>query len=516
MKKICSFVLCVVLILSTLAGCGGKTSSETPLSPDKSEDAASESVVKDTITFAYEAEPANIATTENNAISAYYLSFMIYSGLFKSTENGIEKDLCTEYHVEKDANGEETIWYFKLREGVKFSDGSDLTAQDVADTLMYAQTRPIVAKLTSWYTSAEAVDETTVKIVTNGVYSAVPAALSNKACYILPSELIAAEHDFGNEPVGSGPYKLEEWAKGEQIRLVINENYYDQENFPVIKEIIWKIIPEGPSRTMALEAGEVDFVINVAPVDVARVEEADDLVMSITPGGMLTFVNLDNVLYFDDVNLRKAFSAAINRDAIVKVAMNGYAESAYSCFPIIMDGYTEEEAVKYDPAKAKEYLAAWGGDPASLDFTIYMSNDVRRRAAEVIQSNLKEIGINCSIEQIDNATQSSMQNNYELVCSITAYTTNDLLTYMNAIMASSGSAHRQGGLDMDSLIKSISDIIDDDARRAQITSVNKTINDAQPIIPLFQNQMLIAYKDGLKNVAMDSMGFFRVENFAWN
>jgi peptide/nickel transport system substrate-binding protein len=480
---------------------------------------ASAAGVKDTIIFAYETEPANLSTVENNAIAAYYPCFMIYSGLFKNTTDGIEKDLCTDYHIEKNAQGLETIWVFKIREGVKFSDGSDLTAKDVVATLKYAQTRPTVKSLTNWYTDVEAVDDYTVKIMTAKVFSTAPEALSNKACYILPSELIASGHDFNNKPVGSGPFKLSKWAKGDSITFVSNENYYHKDKMPKIKEVVWKIIAEGTSRSIALETGEVDFVINVDALDIPRLQENEDVVVSVTDGSMFTYLALNNAKGpFKDENLRKAISCAVNRESIIAVALENFGAPIYSSIPIIMDGWTMENATTFDLDKAREYLKTWGGDPSSLKFAIIVSTDVRRRAAEVIQSNLLEIGINCTIEQVDSATLTQVYNSGDFMSYISAYTSNDLLTWLNGVFRNTGtssSQFRQAGLDMNGMIDSIAQTTDPTARKALVTEVNKTINAQQPFVPIYQSKVLIAYNANLEGVEIDPMGMFRLENFYW-
>lgn len=508
MKKYVSILLLIVMTFSLLTGCAS--------SNEKVKD-------KDTITFAYEAEPSNLSTTENNEIAAYYPCMMIYSGLFRTTANGPEKDLCTEYHTEKDENGEETIWVFKLREGVKFSDGTDLTATDVVDTLNFAKDRPSVSALLGFYNKVEAVDEYTVKLYTNGVYATVPASLSHKAAYILPSELIASGHDFNNNPIGSGPYKLVKWNKGENILLTINENYYDKEHYPTIKNVDWKIIAEGTSRTLSLEAGEVDFVVSVDSLDVARLQGDGKYTVSITNGSMFTYFLLQAQKEpFNDINFRKFLACAINREDITAVAMNGFSTPLVGCININIDGTTDENAQKYDPEKAKEYLAAWGGDPKSVNFEILVSNDVRRRIAEVIQSNLLEYGIQCTIKSTESATCSSLAKSGEYDAMVFAYTTNDFATYAKNLYYVSDAAHegnkyRMSGDDsLNALIDEINVTTDAAARKEKITSFVSQLNAKQPVVPIYCSQVILAYNKDLTGVSVDSQGYFHVEDFRWN
>ena len=95
--------------------------------------------------------------------------------------------------------------------------------------------------------------------------------------YILPADLIESGHDFNSEPIGTGPYKLVAWNRGESLEFEAFEDYFG--GAAPIKHITWRIIPEGSSRTMALEAGEVDLIIEVETADATRIAETDGLTL---------------------------------------------------------------------------------------------------------------------------------------------------------------------------------------------------------------------------------------------
>ena len=540
LRKIFCLTLALLMVAGILVSCGKKeASSGTTTAPQggstqsssgsssssssaSSGSAETKKVTKDTIAIAYEAEPSNLSTTENNEIGASYVCRFIYSGLFKPTADGVVPDLCTEYHTEKDADGVESIWVFKLREGVKFSDGTDLTAQDVVDTLTFAHDQTVVKSLTGFYTKVEAEGDYTVKLYTDGVYATVPQSLADKSCFILPSELIANGHDFSNDPIGSGPYKLVKWNKGENIVLTINENYYDKDNFPQIQNIDWKIMAEGTSRTLALEAGDVDLVISVASLDIPRLEADDRFNVSITNGSMFTYVLLNATKEpFNDLNFRKFLAAAFNREDAISIALDGYATPINSCININIRGSTDENATTYDPAKAQEYLKAWGGDPSKVDFEILVTNDVRRRIAESLQNTLKEYGINCRVSNTESATLSSLARSGEYEAAVFAYTTDDFATYAKNLYYVSDSAHagnkfRMNGDDsLNPLVDQINSTTDPATREALIKDFTSQLNAKQPVVPVYCSQTLIAYDKSLGGLSVDSRGFFRAEKLFW-
>lgn len=517
MKRVTCLVLCLLMIVGMFTGCGSKT--ETPTGPGTQTEAAP---AKDTITFAYETEPSNLGPTENDQIAAYYIAYLMFNGLFKNTADGVVNDLCTEYTTENDENGQPTIWVLKLREGVKFSDGSDLTAQDVVDTFEYARTAASAKAKISFTTKTEVVDDYTVKLYTNGVYGAVPQALCAKQLLIMPSELIAKGADeIAMNPIGSGPYKLVKWNKGENILLVANENYYG--DAPAIPNINWKFMAEGTSRTIALEAGEVDFVISVDALDIPRLQSNDKYNVSITNGSMYTYMRLNcSKAPFNDANFRKFLAAAINRDDIVKVALDGYGTPITSCVNIAIAGNTDVNSIGTDKAKAEEYLKAWGGDPSTVSFEIVVATDVRRRMAEVIQSNLLEYGINTEVKMTESATTSTIVANGEYDCVLFAYTTDDFMAFAkqlyytgpgctDAVKWMMGDATWQNPM-----IDEIAQELDSAKQLELISKFNEQLNLEEPNVPIYCSQVILGYDKNLNGVKVNPMGFFRVEEFSWN
>lgn len=132
---------------------------------------------------------------------------------------------------------------------------------------------------------------------------------------------------------------------------------------PTIKNIIWKIIPEGTSRTLALETGEVDVIYNVETADIARLQANDKfhVEQKTSVDNYYMCLNTD-VAPSNDVNLRQAINCAIDREAIIVGALNGYGTPSYSAVPMGYYGSWDANANRYDLEKAKSYLAAWGGD----------------------------------------------------------------------------------------------------------------------------------------------------------
>ena len=296
-------------------------------------------------------------------------------------------------------NTSETEWVFHLRKGVKFHNGEEMTADDVVTSITYAKTCPEVNLYNSSVESIEKVDDYTVKITTPGPSAVLLSDLSHHGNAIVPKKLLDEGHDFSTDPIGTGPYKHVEWKRGDSLEFEMFEDYWDEEHMPSIKHMIWKIIPEGSSRTIALEAGEVDYIVDVEAMDVERLEAADGIKLDkiAATNHMWMMVN-NEVPGLDNVDVRRAMNCAINKEDVVQVALNNLGTPSYSMAPDNMPGATDENTLPYDPEKAKEYMAASGVDPADVKFSIICSNDQKKRAGEVVQANLKEVlGIECEI-----------------------------------------------------------------------------------------------------------------------
>ncbi len=396
---------------------------------------------KDTLIVAAPDESDNLSTTGHDALQTAFLNVLSYNGLMKLDYNmNPVPDLAESYTISEDG----CTWVFKLREGVKFHNGEELTAEDVVASMIDAQTKPNVTSFTKDYTAVEATDKYTVTITTDGYNSNLLYSLANHANFILPKSLLESGHNFNEEPCGTGAYKFIRWNHGDSIEYVANEDYFA--GAPAIKNLIWRFIPEGTSRSLVLEAGEVDFVIDVDAANMAGIQDNPDLYMDIVDSITLNFLNLNDTKgYLSDVNVRKAIDCAVNKQAVVQIAENGHASVVYAQAPTTFSGSTTEGCVEgYSVEKAKEYLAAWGGNPADIELSIICSNDAKKRAAEVILSNLKDVGINATIEQMDLATYLDVTARGEHTGFIGGYSASSMVQYlmMNFHSSSIGAANK--------------------------------------------------------------------------
>lgn len=529
--RLSSMFLVLVMIVSSLAGCGkqqGSASGNASPSPqaqsekpsekpvEKKESVPKESAVKDTLIVVTENEPSKVSTQDHNILASDYINEMTHNGLFRrNMELEPVPDMVDTYEAVTDIE-----WVMKLKEGIKFHDGSPVTAEDVKATLDFTKTFPECKLYTSSIVSVEVLDNLTVKIITDGPKAQLLSDLAHHANYILPKKLIDSGNDFNKNPIGTGPYKFVKWTYGEVIELEAFEDYFDTAKKASIPKIEWKVVPEASSRTIALESGLADLIIEVGSSDIKRLQANSSVNVIVKPGTGYFFMMLNNEKPpFDNVLVRKAINAAIDKDAIVAVALEGLADPAISQTPPILKGTSLENTDTHNPEKARAYFAESGVDPKTIEFEVIVTGDETRRAAEVIQSNLIEYGVTVNITNMDNATalQNEFAGNY--VGAIGSYTTFSLLSYLGGVFHSrqynASNRTRTVVPEIDKLIDTASITIDPVERESLLNQCSAFVNTLTPLVPLYQNTVKRAYNANLKGFDVTPVGMMRLNEVSW-
>ena len=502
--RLLSLLLASVMTLALLSGCSKDTGSSSGNSGKG----------KDSLVVATMSETPSMGPYDHNAVAGDYMNQLVYSSLFETDADlNPVPELVDTYE-----NTSDTEWLFHLKQGVKFHDGSDLTSEDVVASITYAKTCPEINLYNGSILSVEAVDDYTVKMTTDGPSATLLYDLCHHGNSIVPKELLDSGNDFNENPIGSGPYKFVSWKRGDSIQFEAFEDFY--EGAPSIKNMTWKIIPEGSSRTIALEAGEVDFIVEVESMDADRLKENSDITVLQYNDTSHNWLMLNNEAPgLDNQDVRHAINSAIDKESVVTVAYNGMATASWTMTPSNFPGTTEENADTYDVEKAKEYLDASGVDPSSVTFSIITSDDTKKRAAEVIQANLKEIGIECTIESMDLATYLSTTAEGDYTAAIGGYTSSNLLSYVVGVYHSSSinasNKTRLNDPEVDALIDQAKTTLDEEERVAILEQLSAKLNEICSQVPLYQPLTLRAYNADLKGVEVSDSGTLYFEDVYW-
>ncbi len=511
-KRLVSILALAAITVSLFAGVAGCNKEESPGGTGGNEAKKSS---KDTIVIATMSETPSLTNNEHSAVAGGYMNILTYEGLlFRDMDMQPKPCLAESYEAVSD-----TEWDFKIRKGVKFHNGEEMTVEDVKASLDWAQQFPLIKTSTENIKQVDIIDDETVRITTFEPCAVILSNLTGRANAIVPKKLIDEGNNFNDNPIGTGPYKFTKWTMGDSIEFEAFDDYWG--GAPAIKHMIWKIIPEGSSRTIALEAGEIDFIVEVEAMDYDRLKSNDDVAIYEYSATEHNWMMLNNEKPgLDNADVRKAIDCAVDKEAIVTVALNGMGEAIYSHAPNNLPGASEENTNSHDPEKAKEYMDKSGVDPASVQLAIICSNDTKKRAAEVIQANLKEtLGINCTIESMDLATYLSTTADGNYTASIGNYTSSDMVSFLVGVYHSksigASNKTRINDPEVDALIDKASATIDPAEREKVLQECVAKINAHTPQIPLYQPVNFRAYSKDLQGVEVSPSGTLYFENVSW-
>jgi len=470
---------------------------------------------KDSLTVALTSEPNYVSTCDHDSLVGVYMNLLTYNGLVRIDHATLDPvlDLAESY-----TNDSDTQWTFKLKKGVQFHNGEEFTAQDVIATIDYAKTFPGSANYTGAIDKVEAVDPYTVKITTAKPYPNLLYDLAYHYNFMLPKSLIDSGNDFNTNPIGTGPYVFKEWNRGDSLVFEAFPDYFDKEHAAKIKNLKFVIIPEGATRTIALESGDVDFVYEVASSDISRLLDTKSVEVAQVVSVENFFLNFNNVSGpFDDLNLRNAISYAIDRKEVVASALNGYGTASYSCIPQGYWGSSTENAVSLDLDKAKKYLEAWGGDPSTVELSIICNNDTKVAIATVIQNNLSKIGIKVKVDTMDTAAYFEATAGLDFDSAITSWSPSNALTYVQRYHSRrrSGTPSAMADSGIDALVEKAETTMDKNERLSLINEIVSKVNLIQPQAPLYQVNYFRAYNAGLGGVVASATGYVGFNDIYW-
>jgi len=429
----------------------------------------------------------------------------------------------------------DTVWEFKLREGVKFHDGSDFNADDVIFTMERAPNVPNSPSSFGTYLKGktfEKVDDYTIHVKTEAPYPLMGVDLSN--VQIISNEVGAdvttAQFNDGAAMIGTGPYKFVEWVPSDRIVLSKNEAYWGTKaNFD---KVTIKPIKSNPTRVAALLAGDVDMIDNVPTTDIATLKKDDNLSLMQGISNRVIYLHMDrfrdNSPYItgtngknplNDLRVRKALSMSINREAIVERVMEGVAIPAGQLLPPGFFGTSDKlKPMAYDPAQAKALLAE-AGYPNGFGLTIHGPNDRYINDAKIAQAvgqMLTRIGIDAKVETMPSnvffrSASSGGPNGepkYSFVLVGWGSGTGEASSPLRSLIATydkdkgfgASNRGRYSNPDVDKQIEEALATVDDAKREAVLAKATEMAMEDVAIIPLHYQVNTWAVKKGLKYI----------------
>lgn len=353
---------------------------------------------------------------------------------------------------------DETHWQFNLREGVKFSDGSDFTANDVLFTIRHniEENLPNAHYNMIDIDNCTAEDDHTVILALKYPCVTLPNHLANGQCVIASEK---AYEEFGGDyingaAVGTGAYKLVSYTQGDMIKLTANEYYWKaDEGKPYIKDVEMRVIASTDASATEAKTGAYDILIGTNTREFENIEATDGMHMELTPTAKTIYLLMNcKKAPMDDVRVREAFARAIDIKTTVELAYGSTGRPAEAFITPGILGSNSETYKKYfgegrDIETAKALLAEAGyADGIDLEITVESPDTQRCDMAEAMQAQVAEAGINLSINKMDYATikEYLSQGNHQ-IC-IYGFTANTMEAdgFLNQLQPGSDALNRIG------------------------------------------------------------------------
>lgn len=403
MRKVLTAIGLIFVLL--IAGCSvAKQDSEQKTESGHEQPSGESTTTEDrTLVVDLTNEPANL----DPGLNYNFDSFAVYRNIF---DNLLSRDAQTgeikPWIAESWEQESETVWNFKIREDVKFTNGASLTAEDVVfsiERILDPEFKSPQAANFNIIASAEA-DGNIVKITTEKPSPTLLTTLVNLS--IVPKDYVTevGNDEFNANPVGSGAYKFESWSKGTSIKLSANTDYWN--GTPNIKSVEFRFVANTASRVADLQSGKADIIAGITADDVPTIEGDANLQVLSTPTeriGFIAFNMIDDTPTKDPL-VNKAIAYAINYESLIDNLLNGYGTPVTQVLTPLSFGYDESlQGYHYDPERAKELLAEAGyADGVTLELATSQNFD--QRVVQAIQGDLAKVGITVNINLNDHPT----------------------------------------------------------------------------------------------------------------
>ncbi len=339
---------------------------------------------------------------------------------------------------------DETTWRFKLREGVKFHDGSDFNADVVKANIERIQDPARASARESYFDMVgeiNIIDDYNIELVTEYPYAPLLNNLSHGAGKMISKELIDADYQNALEqaesnlsleeyyelrnrggeehgqvvedisqyvgekvetgPVGTNYFKFESRNPGEETVVSRNDDYWDTP--ALLDDITFKVVTEPASRIAELESGSSDAIISTLTSNTDRVEQTDGMTLMRSDAVNVDYIGFNtSKAPFDDPKIRQAISHAFNSEAVLDGVYNGSGMPANGPLAPALLGYSEElQGREYDMARAEELLAEAGAEDLTINLMVNDDNPERLDVALWLQESLNEIGVTLNVEQVE-------------------------------------------------------------------------------------------------------------------
>ena len=411
-RRAAALAFTVVMLASACAGAtspGASASAQVSSAPTSG----------GTITIPIVADPTLNPWSPNAFVESVFPNRVLFAGVTKPGKDlAPAPDLAESWSAATDG----LSWTFKLRSGMKWSDGQPLTADDIAftfnDVVLKKELAANGAGNFAAVKSVAVVDPTTVRFDLLRPFAALPSYLAYNAG-ILPKHVLSADPlkttSFNKGvPVSSGPFKVEKYTAGQSVTMVRNDSYFGPKAY--LDRVVFSVVPDPNTQIAQALSGDISIMLLDDKASVDRVKSASNLSVASRPLVQYYWLALNQTdARFTDVRVRQAFVYAINRKAIIDSVERGYGSIANSAISPALKAYYDPSLASkypYDPEKAKALLkdAGWtagadgvltkNGQPFKFTMDVGQKGPLEPVNA-LIQQDLKKVGVQADLNTME-------------------------------------------------------------------------------------------------------------------
>ncbi|MFC4171014.1 ABC transporter substrate-binding protein [Microvirga sp. GCM10011540] len=434
-------------------------------------------------------------------------SFMVVNGNIYEGLTAVDKDLkvvpslAESWTVSSDGK----TYTFKLRDNVKFHDGSAMEAEDVVSTIKRVQSKEIASPLASRLSaieSANAVDPRTVELKLKEPSAPLLASLATIA--IVPSSVETNKDVLQKQPVGTGPFKFQEWQPNGFILLAKNDNYW-QQGLPKLSGLKFNIVPESATRQVGLTNGQYALLPNIDAATALQLKGKPGVKLSETLELAYTLIGMNvSKPPFDNPKVREAVNYAINRQEIVDAALFGAGVPGGPLSPALKSwalDVKEFPCYSHDPAKAEALLKESGVSlPINVTMNVLPRQDIKD-VAQVVQEQLNKVGFNVELKNQEQGQfiQDWRNSNFDMFASLNAGNPDpDEYFYRTFRTGGSTNVFKYSDAEIDRLLDSARTMQDQAERKKAYDQVQKKLACSGPVAHLTYGTLFSAMRDKLQ------------------
>ncbi len=470
---------------------------------------------KDTLIWAQGADVTSLDPHIGKETPAVMVTNQIFDTLFTTDAEGNIVGQIAESWEHLD----DTRLQVRIREGIKFHDGSDLTAGDVKFSLDRAIASTAVSYIVNFIEEVRLVDDRTVVIKTAAPYAAALRNLAHPSSAIVPEAYVKAdEARFRLQPVGSGPYRFVEWKQGDSLKLAAFDAYYA--GAPKTANLVMKVVPEAAQRTIALETGEVDIATDIQANDVKRVRENANLELHEKAGLTCWYLSFNmRKKPFDNKLVRQALRHAIDVETIIEAIMYGAGDPAGDLIAPGVFGHSGHKPYAYDLELAKKLMKE-AGYADGFSCTLWVNdNQVRIEVCQAIQAMLLELGIRCEVKVMEFGSfiEGSSKGEHDMgYFGWTTSTADADYTYYSLVYSTQVGAPGNRSFIQDPKVDELVNLgrnsTDESVRRKAYSDLEDVLQDVSNNAPLFYATINAGTSKKVQGFIIDPAGYHKLEN----